>query len=366
MRPLTAFINTRYLRHNYRWLKAQHKGPLLAVIKSNAYGHGMIPCARALADIADGFAVMHLEEARLLRAEGIHLPILLLEGVLSKTELLLVAKQNLWLSVQSSEQINTLLSAHLPTALQIWLKMDTGLCRGGILPAHYAQAYKQLAHHQNVQQIVYMTHFACADDLHHPMTNLQIAQFDQACSSLPKNPVSSAASSAILGHPNTHRGWGRAGLALYGISPLIQDVPHALKPVMTFSTHLFDIHDVPAGQYIGYGATYQTIRPSKIGLITCGYGDGYPRLVSSGIPVRLHHTNCPIVGRPSMNLITIDLTNVLSPKIGTSVELWGNHISVNTIAQAAGTSAYEVFCHVKPNRLVYPTLGKDTASNSIS
>lgn len=365
MHPL-AFINTQCLRHNYRWLKTQHKGPLLAVIKSNAYGHGMIDCARALADIADGFAIMHPEEAHLLRTEGIHQPILLLEGVLSKTALLLAAEQNLWLSVQSSEQINILLSARLPTALQIWLKMDTGLCRGGISPAHYAQAYKQLANHPNVQQIVYMTHFACADDIHHPMTNLQIAQFDQVCSSLPKNPVSSAASSAILGHPQTHHGWGRAGLALYGISPLIQDIPHALKPVMTFSTHLFGIHDVPAGQYIGYGATYRTDRQSKIGLIACGYGDGYPILVPSGTPVRLHHTNCPIVGRPSMNLTTIDLTNLPSAKIGTPVELWGSHISVNTVARAAGTNAYEILCHIQPSQLAYPTLDEDIALNGIS
>lgn len=351
MHPPTARIRIKHLRHNYLWLKKYHQGPLLAVVKSDAYGHGMLQCAKAIADIADGFAVMYLEEAILLRTQGIDNPILLLEGLIKKSELKEVAHHNLWLTVQSEEQLLALMTVSCSRPLQIWLKMDTGIHRGGITPDQYEATYCQLATHPNVKDIVYMTHFACADDTQNTTTSQQIAQFDTTCASLPIHPISIAASSAILGHPNTHRGWGRAGIALYGISPLCKKTQHALKPVMSLTTILFGIHPIESGQAIGYGATFITTRPTLVGIVACGYGDGYPRLATNGTLVKIGDHFCPIIGRPSMNFITVDLTDIPPQQIGNSVELWGDNIAVNTVAVSAKTNAYEVLCHIKATQL---------------
>jgi alanine racemase len=351
MHPLIARIRTQHLRHNYLWLKKCHQGSLLAVVKSNAYGHGMVQCAKAIADIVDGFALMYLEEAILLRTQGIYNPILLLEGIINKSDLNDVGHHNIWLTVQSEEQLLALVTSSLSKPLKIWLAMDTGMHRGGIAPSKYQTAYNRLSKHPNISDIVYMTHFACADDTKNAMTTRQIALFEKTCIALPTNPISIAASSAILGHPNTHRGFGRAGIALYGISPLSKKTQHVLKPVMVLSTILFGIHKIESGQAIGYGATFITTRPTIVGIIACGYADGYPRSVTNGTLVKVDNYFCPIIGRPSMNLITVDLTDIPPQKIGTPVELWGDNIDVNTVAASAKTTSYELLCHIKPTQL---------------
>lgn len=345
MRPLVVDIRLESLRDNYLFLRKCHGRRLLAVLKANAYGHGAVACAKALAGEADGFAVACLEEALALREAGIELPIVLLEGVFEYEELKQVAHYRLSPVVQSEYQLQMLLSARFDQPLTVWLKLDSGMHRAGFSPDQYASAYQRLISSGHVAQVVKMTHFASADEPASVMTAEQMTIFRRTCDGLP-GEVSTANSAAILAHPDTHADWGRAGLALYGVSPLPTMVPE-LKPVMRLHTQVFAVRDLPAGEPVGYGATFVTHRPSRIGLIACGYADGYPRTVPNGTPVLVNGQRAAIAGRVSMDMITIDLTDVLDAEIGSEVELWGDGLCINEVAAAAGTISYELMCNVK-------------------
>ncbi|MDN0084031.1 alanine racemase [Crenobacter sp. SG2305] len=348
MRPLVAEIRLDNLIHNYKLSRSRHGGRALAVVKANAYGHGAAKCAEALADVADGFAVACLEEALELREAGIKRPIVLLEGVFEANELDEVARHGLWPVVQSEEQLQMLLAARPAAPFNVWLKMDSGMHRAGFYPHDYARAYQRLADSANVGDIVKMTHFARADEPELPTTQAQIETFDAATAGLP-GAVSIANSAGILSHPRARRDWGRPGIVLYGASPLPEGNHDGdgLKPVMRLATKVFSIRDLPAGETIGYGGTWTSDRPTRIGLIACGYADGYPRLASTGSPVAIDGVRSRIIGRVSMDMIMVDLTDVPGAGIGSEVELWGDQISVNEVAAAAGTISYELLCNVK-------------------
>lgn len=345
MRPLVVDIRLESLRENYLFLRKCHGGRMLAVLKANAYGHGAIACAKALESAADGFAVACLEEALALREAGIGLPIVLLEGVFEYEELKQVAHYQLWPVVQSEYQLQMLLSARFDQPLTVWLKMDSGMHRAGFSPDLYMSAYQRLMVSGQVAQVVKMTHFACADVPTSVMTAKQMDIFRCTCAGLP-GEVSVANSAAILAYPDTYADWGRGGLALYGVSPLPTAVSE-LKPVMRLHTQIFSVRDLPAGEPVGYGATFVTQRPSRIGLIACGYADGYPRTVPNGTPVLVNGQRAAIAGRVSMDMITIDLTDVPDAEIGSEVELWGDGLSISEVAAAAGTISYELMCNVK-------------------
>ncbi|MBI3145174.1 MAG: alanine racemase [Pseudogulbenkiania sp.] len=354
MRPLIASIRLEHFRHNYELARRQHGGRSLVVVKANAYGHGAVQCAQAVADIADGYAVACLEEALELRGAGLTQPILLLEGVFEPAELVDVERHGLWLVVQSQHQLDMLLASRPAKPYRVWLKMDSGMHRAGFFPQDYPAAYRRLADSGKVDGIVKMTHFARADEPASQTTAQQIETFDAACAGLP-GEVSVANSAAIMVHERARRDWGRPGIMLYGATPLPagyeQDA--ALKPVMRLTSQVFGVRELGVGEPVGYGASFVTERPTRVGLIACGYADGYPRLASTGSPVAIDGVRSRIIGRVSMDMITVDLTDLPTAGIGSEVELWGDTVHVNEVAAQAGTIAYELLCNVKRAHFAY-------------
>ncbi len=354
MRPLCAEINLSHLRHNYQFLKKCHGNKLLAVLKANAYGHGAVECAKALADLADGFAVCCVEEALALRKAGLRNPIVLLEGVFDSDEYALVEEYNLWPVIHSTDQLTSFLNYKWEKSVTVWLKMDSGMGRVGFLPQDYAEVYRKLKISPYVKDIVKVTHFSRADEPQCAATTEQIKVFDAVARTL-KGEESMANSAAILAFPDACRDWGRAGLALYGINPLAESDSGDLdlKPVMTLKTKVFSVRQLKVDSPIGYGATFVTDKDTLTGVIACGYADGYPRLASTGAPVLVDNKLTRIIGRVSMDMIVVDLTNFPEVTTGSQVELWGNKVAINDIAKMAGTIPYELLCNVKRAKFVY-------------
>ncbi|MGL6069806.1 alanine racemase [Craterilacuibacter sp.] len=351
MRPLFAEIRLDALRDNYRTARALSGGRTLAVVKANAYGHGALRCARVLEDEADGFAVACIEEALALREGGIRAPILLLEGVFEADEYRLCAEQDLWCVVQNETQLAMLEASGVSVPLHIWLKMDSGMHRAGFAPEDYALAWQRLQASGKVTAIVRMSHFARADEPEQPMTLAQIETFDAACRQL-GGDESLANSAGLMAHPRARRAWSRAGIMLYGINPLPQGRGPELKPVMRLASRVFGVREIAAGEPLGYGNNFVAKCPTRVGLVACGYADGYPRLASSGSPVAVDGQRTQVIGRVSMDMLTVDLTDLPQAGIGSEVELWGDVVNVNEVAAAAGTIAYEVLCNVKRARFV--------------
>ncbi|WP_440026420.1 alanine racemase [Chromobacterium amazonense] len=349
MRPLIATIRLDNLRHNYQVARAAHGDKTLAVLKANAYGHGAVRCAQALADIADGFAVACLEEALELRAAGIARPILLLEGVFEAEELKAVDEHQLWLAVTSEEQLRMIEQSAPQKPFNVWLMLDSGMHREGFLPEAYHAAWRRLEASGKTGKITKMTHFARADEPELPMTAAQLERFDAVVRELPPGDESVANSAGILCHPRAQRNWGRVGIALYGVTPLPAGFEDAadLRPVMRFSSRVFGVRELAAGEPIGYGDNFVTDRPTRVGLVACGYADGYPRRASSGSPVLVDGQRSLLIGRVSMDMLTVDLTDLPAAGIGSEVELWGDGVSVNEVAAHAGTIGYEPLCNVK-------------------
>jgi alanine racemase len=350
-RPAFAQIDLGALTENYRLARQRHGGRALAVIKANAYGHGAVRCAQALAGLADGFAVAIMEEAVALREAGVRGPILVLEGAFGPDDLEQAAALDIWLAVLHRHQID-LVEQHRPARpLHLWLKMDSGMHRAGFFPADYAAAHARLAALPGVGQITLMTHFARADEPEVDTTEQQVHAFDAASAGLP-GERSLCNSGGILAWPSAHRHWCRPGIMLYGADPMPGE-GHGLKPVMTLGSAIIGVRELPAGQPVGYGARFVTTRPTRVGLVAMGYADGYPRTVPDGTPVAVDGRPTRLIGRVSMDMLTVDLTDLPGVGIGAPVELWGATIPVNTIAQAAGTIAYELLCNVKRVALRY-------------
>ena len=344
-RPAHALIDLNALRHNYRL--AQSIAPnsqTMAIIKANAYGHGMIETAHALQEMVPAFGVATIDEAMQLRKANIEKPILSLQGAFSHDEIKLAEENSLWLTIDNHQQIKSLLAAKINRPVNVWLKIDTGMHRLGIQPEETDNVYRTLSMSRNVQdEIIVSTHFARADELDCEFTEQQIDLFLNTTNKL-QTPISMANSPAILGWQNARADWNRAGFMLFGNSPF--NMPHTLadqlKPVMTLKSAVISVREVAIGDSVGYGHIWQATRASKIATVTIGYGDGYPRHASSGTPVLVRDKRAPLVGRVSMDMITIDVTDIDNVEIGDEVELWGKNISVNEVAHFAQTSGYEV------------------------
>ncbi len=357
-RPAVANIRLDAFRHNYTLAKKLHGGRALAVIKANAYGHGAVQCARAIEDQADGFAVASIEEALVLREAGIASPILLLEGFFEDAEIPEIEDSNLWIVVHHSWQVQAILAARLSRPLTVWLKMDSGMHRVGLAPDEYRLAYENLKRHPNVAQIVLMSHFACADELvsMHPLQ--QIKTFRAATTGIDA-PVSLSNSAGILGWPSSHADWSRPGIMLYGADPLLEkdkgsDVSgNLLRPVMQFASAVISLRTIPKGEPVGYGCAFVAERPIRVGVVACGYADGYPRVAPTGTPVAVDGKLTRLIGRVSMDMLTVDLTDLPDANLGSRVELWGDQVQVNEVASRAGTIAYELLCNVKRARFQY-------------
>nr|WP_314479646.1 alanine racemase [uncultured Pseudomonas sp.] len=348
MRPARALIDLQALRHNYRLARELTGAKALAVIKADAYGHGAVRCALALEPEADGFAVACIEEALELRAAGIKSPVLLLEGFFEASELPMLVEHDLWCVVHSAWQVEAIEKSQLSIPLTIWLKLDTGMHRVGLHPKDYRAAYERLLASGKVGRIVLMSHFARADELEAQATDQQIAVFEAARQGLAAE-CSLRNSPAVLGWPQAAGDWVRPGLMLYGATPF--DMPQAqaqrLQPVMTLQSRVISVRELPAGEPVGYGATFVSTRPTRVGVVAMGYADGYPRQAPNGTPVIVAGKRVPLIGRVSMDMLSIDLTDVPEASVGSPVELWGKQVHASEVATQAGTIPYQIFCNLK-------------------
>lgn len=344
-RAATATINLDAIKHNY--LLAKNVAPeanALAIIKANAYGHGAVAVANALESVADGFGVACIEEAIELREGGIDLPILLLEGFFTPDELDYISENNLWCAIHSVEQIEIVARANLTKPITFWLKMDSGMHRLGIHPDEYRAAYERLSALPQTQEIVLMTHFASADELSIATTQTQIECFDATVVGL-DSPVSLANSAGTMGHANALRSWQRPGIMLYGATPFAK--PHSiadqLRPAMTLTSEIIAVRDLQPGDAVGYGGTWVYDKPSRVGTVAMGYADGYPRHAKNGTPVLVDGQPSKIIGRVSMDMLSVDLTNLPTAKVGSSVELWGESLKASEVATYCDTIPYTLF-----------------------
>ena len=348
MRPARALIDLQALRHNYQLAREVTGAKALAVIKADAYGHGAVRCAQALEADADGFAVACIEEALELRAAGIHAPVLLLEGFFEADELPLIVEHDFWCVVHSLWQLEAIEQAKLAKPIHVWLKLDTGMHRVGLHPSDYKTAYQRLQASGKVAKIVLMSHFARADELDCLRSVEQVAVFLAARDDLSAD-VSLRNSPAILGWPSVPSDWVRPGLMLYGASPFEEAQAHAarLQPVMTLESKVIAVRELPAGEPVGYGAKFVTPKPMRIGVVAMGYADGYPRHAPTGTPVWVAGQRSQLLGRVSMDMLCIDLTDVPQASLGSTVELWGKNILASEVATKAETIPYQIFCNLK-------------------
>ena len=348
MRPTRALIDLQALRHNYQLAREVTGAKALAVIKADAYGHGAVRCAQALEAEADGFAVACIEEALELRAAGIHAPVLLLEGFFEADELPLIVEHDFWCVVHSLWQLDAIEQAKLAKPIHVWLKLDTGMHRVGLHPSDYKTAYQRLQASGKVAKIVLMSHFSRADELDCLRSVEQVAVFLAARDDLSAD-VSLRNSPAILGWPSVPSDWVRPGLMLYGASPFEEAQAHAarLQPVMTLESKVIAVRELPAGEPVGYGAKFVTPKPMRIGVVAMGYADGYPRHAPTGTPVWVAGQRSQLLGRVSMDMLCIDLTDVPQAGLGSTVELWGKNILASELAAKAETIPYQIFCNLK-------------------
>lgn len=354
MRPARALIDLDALRHNYRLARELSGARALAVVKADAYGHGAVRCAQALEAEADGFAVACIEEALVLREAGIRAPILLLEGFFEADELALIAQHDLWCVVHDHWQIEAIEQAVLNRPLQVWLKLDSGMHRVGLHPADYQAGYRRLLASGKVSKIVLMSHFSRADELDCSRTEEQLAAFELAREGLAAE-VSLRNSPALLGWPQVPSDWVRPGIMLYGATPFEQAQATAarLQPVMTLESKIISVRELPAGEPVGYGARFVSERPSRVGVVAMGYADGYPRHAPTGTPVAVDGQLSHLIGRVSMDMLTVDLTDLPQAGLGSRVELWGKQVLASDVASAAGSIPYQLFCNLRRAPLLY-------------
>ena len=348
MRLIRACVDTQALRSNLEVLRARAPhARIMAVVKANAYGHGLVPVALALGG-ADAFAVARIEEGAALRGAGVTQPIVLLEGVINAGQLAAAAELQLELVVHDEPQIELLEAFRGPHRFALWLKVDTGMNRLGLRPEEFAAAWSRLAV-LAVQplRLRVLTHMACADERDHPANAAQLARFAALADRLGAER-SMANSAALLGLPQTHAEWVRPGLALYGLSPFAGQTgaDFGLKPVMTLESTVIAIRDVHRGEYVGYGATWRAERDSRVAILAGGYGDGLLRSLPNGSPVLITGRRAPLAGRVSMDMIAVDVTDLPPVHVGERAELWGTALPVEELAAAAGTVPYELVCGV--------------------
>ncbi|MCX2779833.1 alanine racemase [Microbulbifer thermotolerans] len=353
-RPLRAEIDLEALAHNYRYAKSLSHGRTLAVIKADAYGHGLLRVAQCLCG-GDGFAVATIEEAVALREAGLRNRILVLEGVFDREGMCEAAWRRLDLVVHSGYQLELLKALPETRPLSIWLKVDTGMGRLGFDGADAPGIYADLAALSAVRECVLITHLACADEADSPHNHLQLQRFDATARAIETQRTvrslpfaqSIANSAALIGLPDARRQWDRAGVMLYGINPHMgsgQD--HNLKSAMTLRSRLIAVRSARAGESVGYGCDYRFYHDGRFGIVACGYGDGYPRHAPSGTPVLVCGRRAQLIGRVSMDMLAVDLSAIPEARVGTEVELWGGALPVAEIAASAGSIAYELLTGV--------------------
>ncbi|AUY25462.1 catabolic alanine racemase DadX [Mixta calida] len=347
-RPIVATIHSAALRQNLAIVRqAAPHSRVWSVVKANGYGHGIDRIWQHLAD-TDGFALLNLEEAILLRERGWKKPILLLEGFFHRDELELLDRYRLTTSVHSNWQIKAIAEAQLSAPLDIYVKVNTGMNRLGFLPEQVHNVWRKLRALDNVGEMTLMTHFAEAEreeGIVEPMKQVERAAEGLNC------PRSLSNSAATLWHPEAHFDWVRPGIVLYGASPSgqWQDIAGTgLKPAMTLTSDIIGVQPLKAGAGVGYGYRYHAQAEQRIGVVACGYADGYPRHAPTGTPVMVDGVRTHTLGAVSMDMLMVDLTPCPQAGIGSKVELWGDQIKIDEVASSAGTVGYELMCALAP------------------
>lgn len=343
MRPIKALISLDAMAHNLR-IAREHAGAakMFAVVKANAYGHGLSRAVRGFS-AADGFAVLTLEEAANLRMMGIRKPILLLEGVFGADEWGACSELGVWPVLHHQAQLDWLSQQPPARPLHVFLKLDSGMHRLGFPLAAARAVIEQVKSHPSVSGLTLMTHFAQADEAAGVAWQMEPFLRQVGDAGL---PYSCANSAALLRHPQTHGAWVRPGIMLYGTSPFA-DVGAAelgLRPAMTLRSEIIAVQSIKAGEGVGYGCLYRAEQDRRIGVVACGYADGYPRHAPTGTPVLVDGRLARTVGRVSMDMLYVDLDDIAGAHVGTPVVLWGEGLSVDAVAAAAGTSSYELLC----------------------
>jgi alanine racemase len=345
---LRAVVDTAALKHNLQRIRELAPGSrVLAVVKANAYGHGLHIVAQALAD-ADGFAVARIGEALALREAGCRARIMLLQGVGDAAGLETAARHGFEPFVHLASQVALIESYRGPQVLRVWLKIDTGMHRLGFAPAEVPAIAARLAACPAVAQpLPLATHLADAERTDLPFTAAQLRVFAAATAGLP-GERSIANSAGLFAWPEARADWVRPGIALYGISPFVDrtGAELGLVPAMTFETEVIAVRDLAAGDRVGYGGAWVAPCDSRIAVAAVGYGDGYPRSAASGTPVSVAGRPAAVVGRPSMDMLSIDVTGLAGVAVGDRVELWGREVPIERVAAASGTIAYELSCRV--------------------
>jgi alanine racemase len=358
VRPARARIDLDALRHNLEL--ARRRAPSArtwAVVKANAYGHGLRRAARAFSG-ADGLALLEIDEAVRLREAAWAKPLLLIEGFFDERDLALFAQHALTAVVHNAEQLAMIERSRIAAPLDVYLKINTGMNRLGFAPEQARAAFTRLRASANVGQITLMTHFADADGprgVAEPMARLE--QVSAGISA----PRSAANSAALLRFPKTHLDWVRPGIMLYGCSPFADETADAigLKPAMTLTSEIIAVQDVAAGGRIGYAGLFEAASATRVGIVAAGYADGYPRHAPVGTPVLVGGRRSRTLGRVSMDMLFVDLTAMPAAGIGTPVTLWGEGLSADEVAMAAGTVSYELLCALSPRVPVEVTGERD-------
>jgi len=351
-RPIQATIHTSALRHNLARLRsAAPDAHVWAVVKANAYGHGLENVFEGLRG-ADGFALLDLSEASRVRALGWRGPILLLEGVFESRDLELCSRLHLWHTVHCDEQIDMLALHKTHEPHRVFLKMNSGMNRLGFTPQRFRSAWTRLNALPQVDEISLVTHFGNADG---PVGIAeQMARFNEATRDLPgERNVSNSAATLRHAHDTAAKAdWIRPGIALYGSSPDFPEhgcVDWDLQPAMSLNAKIIAVQDVPIGGSVGYGALFVAEQPTRVGVVACGYADGYPRTCPTGTPVLVDGVRTRTLGRVSMDMLAVDLSELPEAGMGSSATLWGQApngalLSIDEVAQAAGTVGYELLC----------------------
>ncbi|OKP29366.1 catabolic alanine racemase DadX [Serratia fonticola] len=342
-RPITATLHLAALTNNLQVVRRfAPSAKIWAVVKANAYGHGLQHVWRSLGENSDGFALLDLAEAVLLRESGWQGPILLLEGFFQPADLMLIDRYRLTTAVNSDWQLQAIAEARLQAPLDVYLKLNSGMNRLGFAPERLHSAWLTAKELRNIGSITLMSHFATADGAEGVTEQMAVIDRATAAVDLPRCLANSA---ATLWHPQTQGEWVRPGVILYGASPSgnWQDIADTgLQPAMTLSSKIIGIQQLQAGDRVGYGWRYAASGAQRIGVVACGYADGYPRHAPTGTPVWVDGILTHTVGSVSMDMMTVDLTPCPQATIGTDVELWGRKLPVDDVAAAAGTLGYEL------------------------
>lgn len=344
-RPLTATIDLNAILQNYRYAKKlQPTCKAFAVVKSNAYGHGAIEVAQHLDDEVDAFAVAAIEEAIALRDAKIESPVMLLEGVFEADEWALCEQYGFWTAIENERQLEWFFASKVKIG-KVFVKLDTGMRRLGVDKDDAKVLVEKLRASGQVDEVLLMTHFACADDLSDITTMEQLTYFEKARYEIGNIEASVANSAAIMKWSVPEGGWIRPGIMLYGISPFagLTGQQLGLAPAMTLSSKVISVRSLKRGDKVGYGLSYEATEDHQLATIAVGYGDGYPRHAQGGTPLKINDMPAVLAGRVSMDMITVKLANSdQALEIGQNVVLWGEEVPVEEVADFAGTIGYEL------------------------